>query len=172
MALHRTPALVVVSALLACAGVAAGQLGSPFSGRLEPIAADQGATPPTGTGFIYSVMDYYPEGPKLMVNGTFDGLTSSATVAHLHRATTGPNEPDGPTPGPKAFDLVVSTNTSGTFNGSFWITEEQAEELRQGWYYVQIHSEDNPAGALRGWLVQGFLQVSEDSPTGRSGSPP
>ena len=59
------------------------------------------------------------------------------------------------------FDLVVSKATSGTLNGSFWITEEQAEEMRQGWYYVQIHSEDNPAGALRGWLVRGMLQVPD-----------
>ena len=78
------------------------------------------------------MLDYYPEGPKLMVNGTFDGMSSPATVAHLHRATKGPEEPGGPTPGPKAFDLDVSEAANGTLNGSFWITEEQAEELRQG----------------------------------------
>ena len=142
------------AALLVTAGTAWGQLGAPFSGTLEPVDGSDGAT---GTGFLYSVLDYYPEGPKLMVNGTFDGMSSPATVAHLHRSTTGPEEPGGPTPGPVLFNLDVSTSTDGTLNGSWWITEEQAEELRQGWYYVQVHSEANPAGALRGYLLQGFL---------------
>ena len=161
MALNRTRALaVIVVTLLVSAGVARGQLGAPFSGRLEPIADAQGAA---GTGFLYSVMDYYPEGPKMMVNGTFEGMSSSATVAHLHRATTGPDDPAGPTPGPKVFDLTVSTSVNGTINGSFWITEEQAEEMRQGWYYVQVHSEDNPAGALRGWLIYGMDPTYDSS---------
>lgn len=157
----RLFAAAVALLLLAAGGAVRGQLGAPFSGTLEPVAEAAGAT---GTGFLYSVLDYYPEGPKLMVNGTFDGMSSPATVAHLHRSTAGPEEPGGPTPGPRVFDLVVSEGTDGTLNGSFWITEEQAEELRQGWYYVQVHSEANPAGALRGWLLQGFLHNPEDSP--------
>ncbi len=163
MAINRTLTLVVLGIMLfASSGVARAQLGSPFSGTLEPVADDQEAAPSaSGTGVLYSVMDYYPEGPKMMVNGTFDGMDSPAPVAHLHRATTGPDDPDGPTPGPKVFDLVVSKATAGTLNGSFWITEEQAEEMRQGWYYVQIHSEDKPAGALRGWLVRGMVQVPD-----------
>ena len=165
MAVTGVRLLVVIgSVLLASAGAALGQLGAPFSGSLEPIADEGGAaSAETGSGLLYSVLDYYPEGPKLMVNGTFEGMASPATVAHLHRAATGPDDPGGPTPGPRVFDLVVSKATRGTLNGSFWITEEQAEELRQGWYYVQVHSHDNPAGALRGWLVQGFLYNPEDS---------
>ena len=149
--------VVIGAALLVSAGAAWGQLGAPFSGTLEPVEGSDGAT---GTGFLYSVL----EGPKLMVNGTFDGMSSSATVAHLHRSTKGPEEPGGPTPGPVLFDIDVSADTDGTLNGSWWITEEQAEELREGWYYVQVHSEANPAGALRGYLVQGFLHNPEDSP--------
>ena len=153
--------VVIGAALLVSAGAAWGQLGAPFSGTLEPVDGGEGAT---GTGFLYSVLDYYPEGPKLMVNGTFDGMSSSATAAHLHRSTKGPEDPGGPTPGPVLFEIDVSEATDGTLNGSWWITEEQAEELRQGWYYVQVHSEANPAGALRGYLVQGFLHNPEDSP--------
>ena len=162
MAMHRVRSLVViVVTLLVTTAVAFGQLGAPFSGTLEPVSeADEAA----GTGFLYSVLDYYPEGPKLMVNGTFEGMTSAATVAHLHRATLGPDDPNGPTPGPKVFDLVVSPDTNGTLNGSFWVSEEQVEDLKAGWYYVQVHSQGNPAGALRGWLIQGFLHTPEDSP--------
>ena len=154
-------AVFVLGMILMVFGTARAQLGAPFSGTLEAIDAAEAVT---GTGFLYSVLDYYPEGPKLMVNGTFEGMRSAATVAHLHRATVGPDDPDGPTPGPKVFDLVVSADVHGTVNGSFWISEDQAEELKQGWYYVQVHSKDQPAGALRGWLIQGFLHNPEDSP--------
>ncbi len=101
-----------------------------------------------------------------MVNGTFDGMNAAATVAHLHRATTGPDDPGGPTPGPKLFDMDVSKATGGTVRGSFWITEEQVQDLKQGWYYVQIHSETNPAGQLRGWLFEGFFQSPADDSLG------
>ena len=75
VAINRTITLVVLGIMLfASAGVARAQLGSPFSGTLEPVADDRGAAPTaSGTGFLYSVMDYYPQGPKMMVNGTFDG---------------------------------------------------------------------------------------------------
>ena len=158
---------VIVATLAVSTGAARAQLGAPFSGTLKPIVDNQKhPQDSTGTGFLYSVLDYYPEGPKLMVNGTFEGMSSAAISAHLHRATVGPDNPRGPTPGPEIFDLVVSTSTNGTLNGSFWITEEQAEELREGWYYVQISSRTNPSGDLRGWLVQGFLHAPapEDSP--------
>ena len=80
MAFNGLRSLVVIgAALLVSAGAAWGQLGAPFSGTLEPIADGDGTS---GTGFLYSVLDYYPEGPKLMVNGTFDGMSSAAAVAH------------------------------------------------------------------------------------------
>ena len=150
-------------ALLALTGLNGVAQGQPFSGTLEPLAGAETAASAAGAGFLYSVLDYYPEGPKLMVNGTFEGLSSPATVAHLHRAAAGPDAPGGPTPGPQVFDLIVSEAPRGTLNGSFWITEEQAEELRRGRYYVQVHSRDHPAGALRGWLVRGFLHNPEDA---------
>lgn len=155
-----------VAVLLVSAGSARAQLGAPFSGTLAPIdgGEEQAGPGASGDGFLYSVLDYYPEGPKLMVNGTFDGMHAPATAAHLHRGASRPDDPDGPKPGPKVFDLDVSNDVRGTLNGSFWISEEQAEELRQGWYYVQIHSAEHPAGALRGWLVQGFLHNPDDSP--------
>ena len=163
----RLKAAFVVSIVLSLAVGVSGQLGVPFSGQFEPVTdGSEGTSPATGTGFVYSVMDYYEQGPKIMVNGTFDALNSPATVAHVHRATLGPDDPNGPTPGPKVFDLTISQSTNGTVNGSFWITEEQAEEIANGWYYIQIHSEANPAGALRSWLVRGFADAEfmEDEP--------
>ena len=80
-------------ALLALTGLNGVAQGQPFSGTLEPLAGAETAASAAGAGFLYSVLDYYPEGPKLMVNGTFEGLSSPATVAHLHRAAAGPDAP-------------------------------------------------------------------------------
>jgi hypothetical protein len=42
--------------------------------------------------------------------------------------------------------------------GSAELTSPQVRDLREGRYYVQIHSQGNPEGELRGWL---FLQEAQ-----------
>jgi hypothetical protein len=56
--------------------------------------------------------------------------------------------------GPNVFDLTVTKATSGTVEGTVTLTNAQVEELRRGWYYVQIHTEKNADGQLRGWLLK------------------
>jgi hypothetical protein len=90
-------------------------------------------------------------GKKLTVSGTFDKLASPATAAHLDL---------GPVTGVRGnsvFDLTVSktgTGTSGTIAGTFDLTPEQADALKKGRFYVQIHSEGAPDGHLLGWLLK------------------
>ena len=38
--------------------------------------------------------------------------------------------------------------------GALKLTNAQVEALKSGWYYVQIHTEVNPDGHLRGWLLK------------------
>ena len=83
----------------------------------------------------------------LVVTGTFDGLSSPATAAHLHRAPKGLR-------GPVAFELGITHAVTGVLSGSVTLTEEQVEALNAASYYVQVHSETNPDGEIRGWLLQ------------------
>ena len=86
------------------------------------------------------------QGNKLTVGGTFEGLRSSATVAHLHRGQRG-------IPGPPIFELTVTKAARGSVSGSLDLAPAQIEDLRNGRVYVQIHSESAPEGNLRGWLL-------------------
>lgn len=83
----------------------------------------------------------------LTLTGNFSGLTGPATGAHIH----GP-APMGETAGvvlPLQIDQSASGSVSGTWTG---MTAEQIQQLRDGMYYVNIHTEMNPAGEIRGQL--------------------
>ena len=56
--------------------------------------------------------------------------------------------------GPAIFDLTIQKSNSGSITGSMDLTPEQAELLRKGRLYVQIHSEKAPDGNLWGWLLR------------------
>lgn len=85
-------------------------------------------------------------GSKLSITGTFEGLRSPATVARIHKS------PKAGVRGAAILDLKVSTGASGTISGAFDLTAAQVQELAQGRYYVQLHSEKAPDGNLWGWL--------------------
>lgn len=83
----------------------------------------------------------------LTLNGNFTGLTGPATAAHIH----GPAR-EGDTAG-VVFPLQVDSATSGTVSGTWTgMTAEQVQQLRDGLYYVNIHTEMNPPGEIRGQL--------------------
>ena len=95
-----------------------------------------------GSGAVTATLS----GTRLVVSGTYAGLKSAATVAHIHEGPRG-------IPGPPVFDLTASGGTSGTISGTLTLTAAQAENLSKGRYYVQLHSEKAPDGNLRGWLL-------------------
>lgn len=95
-----------------------------------------------GSGAVTATLS----GTRLVVSGTYTGLKSAATVAHIHEGPRG-------IPGPPVFDLTASGGTSGTISGTLTLTAPQAENLSKGRYYVQLHSEKAPDGNLRGWLL-------------------
>jgi hypothetical protein len=82
----------------------------------------------------------------LSLNGTFNGLSSVATVAHVHSAPKAMR-------GPPVHALEVSTDKSGSLTGRIELTPEQVTALQAEALYIQIHSETNPEGEIRGWLL-------------------
>lgn len=50
------------------------------------------------------------------------------------------------------MSLLADGGTSGRLSGVFTLTDEQVGELARGLYYVQLYTEANPAGELRGQL--------------------
>jgi hypothetical protein len=75
---------------------------------------------------------------------TFSGFSSDVTAAHIH----GPAEP-----GKNAGVIVPLGNApKSPLHGSAKLTEEQEKQLAAGLYYINVHSKNNPGGAIRGQL--------------------
>jgi hypothetical protein len=113
-----------------------------LSGAQEvPAVASAG----TGTG---TVMLNAAEN-QITVNLTFSGLTSNATMSHIHGAAA---------PGANAgvlfdFAAVTPAATSGTIpQQTFAITPAQVAELKAGLYYFNVHTGNFGGGEIRGQI--------------------
>ena len=51
------------------------------------------------------------------------------------------------------FTIEATDTRDGRLSGQVDLDGAQVEALRAGEFYVQIHTEDNPAGEIRGWLA-------------------
>lgn len=138
-------ALLVVLAALGLVCALSAQTHETFKARLSPVAVDaQLVSVITGHGAVSATL----AGTKLTVTGTFEGMHSAATVAHLHLSkATG-------VPGPAIHELTVSKGMDGTISGSADLTPSEVEALRKGLLYVMVHSTGAPDGNLWGWLLK------------------
>jgi len=120
------------------------QGGNTFKGRLSKYPVDAKMVPIiVGTGNVTSTL----AGTRLTINGTFEGLGTTATTAQLHDSKF------RGTHGPVIAELTVSKAASGTVSGQVTLTPEQVESLKAGRLYVQVQSEAGKEGHLWGWLL-------------------
>ena len=76
----------------------------------------------------------------------YSGLSGPATAAHIH----GPADP-----GSNAGIVVPFTgNLASPIKGSATLTDAQIAQLEAGKWYVNIHTEANKPGEIRGQLVR------------------
>lgn len=101
----------------------------------------------TGTGTLTATFD--PSTKVLAWKGSFSGLTGAATAAHFH----GPAEP-GKNAGVAVFISKKDTPFTSPFEGAATLTDAQAADLMAGRWYVNIHTDANKGGELRGQLVK------------------
>ncbi len=91
----------------------------------------------TGTADI----TYDTASKKLTWKITYTGLTGPATMAHFHGpAEAGKNAP-------VAVPIAPATSPS---EGSATLTDAQATDLMSGKYYINVHTEANKGGEIRG----------------------
>ncbi|MDB5654628.1 MAG: hypothetical protein JWQ94_2241 [Tardiphaga sp.] len=95
----------------------------------------------TGTADI----DFDPATKKLSWKLSYTGLTGPATMAHFH----GPAEP-----GKNAGVAVPITPFTSPTEGSTTLTDAQAADLVAGKYYVNVHTEANKGGEIRGQVTK------------------
>jgi hypothetical protein len=131
---------VLIVALLNISSLA--QSSNSFRARLSPMpVTPQTVSTITGEGEVILTLS----GNTLSIQGNFAGMNSVATMAHIHNAPPAQI-------GPVAHRLEVDSVTAGNLIGELELTDQQVEALRSNELYVQIHTETNPAGELRGWI--------------------
>ena len=154
----RIPLATLLMALL----VAAQAFAADYQANLGPMPLDDETKAViAGRGEATATSD----GKTLTVKGTFHGLPSNATEAHLFVS------PRAGMPGKPILELEVTKAASGTIAGEFKLTSEAATALRTGKLYIQINSEKapdsypwGPKGTLWGWLFPAHETVGQDVP--------
>jgi CHRD domain len=105
--------------------------------------------PNTSAGKGSVTVTFDPASKQLTWDGTFSGLSGPATAAHIH----------GPAEAGKNAGVAVPLSQKDTpftspFKGSATLTDAQAADLMGGRYYVNIHTEANKGGEIRGQLMK------------------
>jgi hypothetical protein len=100
------------------------------------------ATP--GKGMVMADLDTSTK--TLTYKASFSGLTGPATMAHFH----------GPAlPGANAPPVVVfPTPVSSPIGGSVVLTDAQIADLNAGKWYVNVHTDANKGGEIRGQVMR------------------
>jgi len=121
--------------------------GPAFAEKFKATLSGKSEVPPnasagTGTADI----DYDAASKKLSWKLTYSGLSGPATAAHFH----GPAEA-----GKNAGVAVAIPNaTKSPAEGSATLTDAQAADLEAGKYYVNVHTQANPGGEIRGQVTK------------------
>ena len=149
---RASAAALAVLGLLTCGSAFAA---TTYQGNLGPMPLDAAnRANMLGRGDATAVLD----GRTLTVSGTFAGLPSPATAAHvIVGLAIG-------VPGTEALDLTVSQATGGDVSGKVSLTKRQADAFRTGRLYVQIDSQKAPGGNLWGWLLPQHVDAPADVP--------
>jgi hypothetical protein len=149
MTFKRYAAAAAITLSLAATGLISPNLFSQaretFKARLSAMPADARTRAGlAGSGSVTATLD----GKMLSISGSFEGLVSPATTANLHSAVAAGVR------GPSIADLTIAKATNGAITGTVNVTDEQMVSLQHNGFYVEIHSEKAPDGAIWGWLMK------------------
>jgi hypothetical protein len=122
-------------------------LAGPASAEKMKATLDSASEVPANTsaGKGTADIDFDPATKKLTWKLTYSGLTGPATMAHFH----GPAEA-----GKNAGVAVPITPATSGSEGSATLTDAQAADLMAGKYYVNVHTEANKGGEIRGQVMK------------------
>jgi hypothetical protein len=101
--------------------------------------------PTTSSGKGTLTASYDPATKMLTWEGSFSGLTGPATAAHFH----GPAE-TGKNAGVAIWISEKGQPFTSPFKGSATLTDAQADDLQKGMWYVNVHTDANKGGEIRG----------------------
>ncbi|GJM24235.1 MAG: hypothetical protein DHS20C16_06500 [Phycisphaerae bacterium] len=92
-------------------------------------------------------------GTQLTYNITAEGLSGDVSGAHFHLSDNGPEGSGGVVFG--FTEVVVNDGNGGaTAQGTWDLSADDVADIRAGDIYVNLHTDANPAGEIRGNLVE------------------
>lgn len=134
-------ATLAVGASVAYAGAASAEMMKMKATLNAKSEVPANTSTATGTADI----TYDTSSKKLSWKLNYSGLTGPATMAHFHGpAEAGKNAP-------VAVPITPATSPS---EGSATLTDAQAADLMAGKYYVNVHTEANKGGEIRGQVMK------------------
>lgn len=114
--------------------------------NLKTEAKGSNEVPPnqvTGSGSLTATFDTATR--KLSWKGSYSGLTGPVAAAHFH----------GPAAPTQNAGVAIPINAAqSNFEGSADLTEAQAADLLAGRWYLNIHTEANKGGEIRGQMTR------------------
>jgi hypothetical protein len=125
--------------------ILAAQAQETYKTRLSPVPIDAQLAPIiTGHGQVSAVL----AGNRLTISGSFEGMHSAATAAHLFQSKmTGVR-------GVKIYDFTVPPAMAGNISGTVDLKPAEVDSFRKGLLYVVVDSMSAPDGNLWGWLLK------------------
>jgi hypothetical protein len=136
----RSLAVLVGAAFLALASPALAQ-----NVNFKATLAGDEEVPPVqtaGKGELTATFDQASK--RLNWKGSYAGLSGPATAAHFHAAEKGKN----------GGVAVPISPAASPMEGSATLNDQQAADLMAGRWYVNVHTEANKAGELRGQMMR------------------
>jgi hypothetical protein len=110
-----------------------------------PMSAASEVPPNTSSGSGNADVTYDTASKKLSWKISYSNLTGPATMAHFH----GPAEA-----GKNAGVVVPIMPVASPSEGSVTLTDAQAADLMAGKMYINVHTEANKGGEIRGQVVK------------------
>ncbi len=139
--------LIVAACLTGIMTWAAPSQAAPQSFKVTLTGAQQ--VPPVQTSATATAdLSYDPATRVVTWSVTYSGLSGPATMAHFHGpAAAGKNGP------PVIWLTEKGKPVESPIKGEATLTPEQAQQFSAGEWYINVHTQVNPGGEVRGQVV-------------------
>ena len=139
--------LIVAACLTGIMTWAAPSQAAPQSIKVTLTGAQQ--VPPVQTSATGTAdLSYDPATRVVTWSVTYSGLSGPATMAHFHGpAAAGKNGP------PVIWLTEKGKPVENPIKGEATLTPEQAQQFSAGEWYINVHTQANPGGEVRGQVV-------------------
>jgi hypothetical protein len=126
---------------------AASSEAAPLSFKVALTGAQQ--APPVQTAATGTAdLSYDPATRMLTWSVAYNGLSGPATMAHIHGpAAAGKNGP------PVIWLSEKGAAVANPITGNATLTPEQAQQMMAGEWYINVHTQANQGGEIRGQVV-------------------